>query len=67
MKITHDEKHNIGYILLKKGKVVVNETIVINDDMNIDMAEDGSVIGIELLNANEQIGNKIEIDKSGNE
>jgi uncharacterized protein YuzE len=30
-------------------------TIKISDDMNIDIAADGTVYGVELLNANEQL------------
>jgi uncharacterized protein YuzE len=30
-------------------------TIKISDDMNIDIAPDGTVYGVELLNANEQL------------
>jgi len=30
-------------------------TIKISDDMNIDIAPDGTVYGIEMLNANEQL------------
>ena len=43
-------------------------TIKISDEMNIDVAPDGTVYGIELLNANEQLaedhGNLI-IETSG--
>jgi uncharacterized protein YuzE len=31
------------------------ETIHISDSVNIDVAQDGRVYGIELLNANEQL------------
>jgi len=31
------------------------ETIKVSDELNIDMASDGTIYGIELLNANEQI------------
>lgn len=66
MKITHDEKHNVGYISFGLGKKIVSETIAVGEELNIDIAKDGSVIGIELLNANKQIGNvrTVEIKKS---
>jgi uncharacterized protein YuzE len=31
------------------------ETIKVSDEINIDIAPDGSIYGIELLNANEQL------------
>jgi uncharacterized protein YuzE len=54
MKLTYDPRYNIGYLQLheKTGQV---ETIRISDELNIDMAPDGTVFGIELLNANEQL------------
>ena len=54
MKLTYDPRYNIAYIrLLEKGADV--ETLQITDDLNIDIAPDGRVYGIELLNANEQL------------
>lgn len=54
MKLTYDPKNNIAYIRLheKKGPV---RTIKVSDDVNIDLASDGMVYGIELLNANVQL------------
>ncbi|KWT78225.1 DUF2283 domain-containing protein [Candidatus Magnetominusculus xianensis] len=54
MKITYDPRYNIAYFRLHK-KVAEVETIKISDEINIDMAPDGTIYGIELLNANEQI------------
>jgi uncharacterized protein YuzE len=31
------------------------ETLHISDELNVDLAPDGKVFGIELLNANEQL------------
>jgi uncharacterized protein YuzE len=54
MKLTYDRKHNIAYLRLRpKGTDV--ETIRVSDELNVDIAPDGSVYGIELLNANEQL------------
>jgi uncharacterized protein YuzE len=36
----------------KAGEV---ETISVSDELNVDFAPDGTVYGIELLNANEQL------------
>ena len=54
MKLTYDPKHNVAYLRLheKTGQVT---TIKVSDEMNIDMAPDGTVYGIELLNAKEQL------------
>jgi uncharacterized protein YuzE len=54
MKITHDPKHNIAYIRLQKKTNQVL-TLKISDELNVDMDADGSVYGLELLNANEQL------------
>jgi uncharacterized protein YuzE len=54
MKLTYDSRHNIAYIRLqeKKGQI---ETIRVSDELNVDLAPDGTVYGIELLNANQQL------------
>jgi uncharacterized protein YuzE len=54
MKLTYDPRHNVAYIRLreKAGQV---ETICVSDELNIDLAPDGKIYGIELLNANEQL------------
>jgi uncharacterized protein YuzE len=54
MRLTFDPKYNIAYIQLrpKRGKV---RTVQVSDEMNVDLAADGSIYGIELLNANEQL------------
>lgn len=54
MKLTYDPRYNIAYIRLHK-KVKEVETIKISDELNIDIASDGTIYGIELLNANEQL------------
>jgi len=54
VKLTYDPRYNIAYIRLHK-KVKEVETIKISDELNIDIASDGTIYGIELLNANEQM------------
>jgi uncharacterized protein YuzE len=54
MIITYDPKHNIAYIRLREKTAQV-ETLRVSEDMNVDMAPDGTIFGIELLNANEQL------------
>ncbi len=54
MKLSYDPRYNIAYIRLhEKGGQV--ETIKVSDELNIDIAPDGGIYGIELLNANEQL------------
>ena len=54
MRLTYDARHNVAYIRLheKTGEV---ETVRVSDELNVDLAPDGTVYGIELLNANEQL------------
>lgn len=54
MKLSYDPKRNVAYIRFheKRGQVT---TIKVSDDMNIDIAPDGTVYGVELLNPNEQL------------
>ena len=54
MRITYDQKYNIAYISFKEKKQDI-ETIKISEEIVIDIAQDGTVYGIELLNANKQI------------
>lgn len=68
MKITYDPKHNIAYIRLKEKTAQV-EAIRVSEDANVDMSPDGTVYGIELLNAKEQLaksdnGNLIVINEA---
>ncbi|MBI5472858.1 MAG: DUF2283 domain-containing protein [Ignavibacteriae bacterium] len=54
MKLTYDPRYNIAYIRFreKKGEV---EAIRVSEEVVVDIAPDGSIYGVELLNANEQL------------
>ncbi len=54
MKLTYDPRYNIAYLRLQE-KLVEVETIKVGDELTVDIAPDGTVYGIELLNANEQL------------
>jgi uncharacterized protein YuzE len=54
MKLTYDPRANAAYIRLREKAGDV-KTIKVTDDLLIDISPDGSVFGIELLNANEQL------------
>ena len=64
MKLTYDPRYNIAYLYLKERTIQV-ETIRVSDELCIDITPDGTVYGIELLNANEQLrgvdGNKLRV------
>jgi uncharacterized protein YuzE len=54
MKITFDPKYNIAYISFKEKTEAVN-SLKLSEDVIVDISPDGSIYGIELLNANAQI------------
>ena len=54
MKLTYDPRHNFAYLRFQEKTAEV-ETIQLSDALNVDLAPDGTVYGIELLNANEQL------------
>jgi len=54
MKLTYDPRYNVAYIRLHKKSTQV-ETIRVSDELNVDITPDGTVYGIELLNANHQL------------
>ena len=54
MRFIYDPRYNIAYIRFREKTSEV-QTIPISDEFVVDMAPDGTVYGIELLNANEQL------------
>ncbi len=54
MKLTYDPRYNIAYIRFQEKQAEV-ESLRISDELVVDVAPDGMVYGIELLNANEQL------------
>ena len=60
MDITYDPRYNIAYIRLRR-KVAGIKTLQVSEELNVDLAPNGKVYGIELLNAREQLikGKKI--------
>ena len=68
MKLTYDPRYNVAYIRLHEKKTEV-QTLRISDELCVDMAPDGTIYGIELLNANkllraEDQGNLIVINEA---
>ena len=54
MKLTYDPRYNVAYFRFHVKTTEV-ETIRVSDEVNVDLAPDGMVYGIELLNANVQL------------
>ena len=54
MKLTYDPRYNVAYLKLSEKTLEV-ETIKVSDQMNVDIVPDGTIFGIELLNANDQL------------
>jgi uncharacterized protein YuzE len=54
MRFTYDPRYNIAYIRFHEKPAQV-ETVRVSDELVVDMAPDGTIYGIELLNANEQL------------
>jgi uncharacterized protein YuzE len=54
MQLTYDPRHNIAYLRFHEKTAEV-ETIHVSDELNVDIAPDGTIYGVELLNANEQL------------
>ena len=54
MRLSFDPRYNVAYIRFQQ-KQAGAETIKISDELAIDLAPDGTLYGIELLNANEQL------------
>ena len=57
MDLTYDSEFNIAYIRLRPKRAKVT-TVDVSDELNVDIGPDGRVYGIELLNANEQLGSQ---------
>jgi uncharacterized protein YuzE len=54
MRLSYDPRRNVAYIRFRPEPAEL-ETVRISDEINVDLAPDGTVAGIELLNANEQL------------
>jgi len=54
MRFTYDPRYNVGYIRFQEKPAEV-EAVKVSDELIVDMAPDGTIYGIELLNANEQL------------
>jgi uncharacterized protein YuzE len=55
VQLSYDPRRNIAYLRLRETSGIQLETVRLSDEVNVDLAPDGSVCGIELLNANTQL------------
>ena len=55
MRLEYDPRYNVAYIRFLEGRAENLQTLNISAELNIDMAPDGHLYGIELLKANEQL------------
>ncbi len=54
MQLSYDSRHNIAYIRLHQKTAEVR-TVRVSEEICVDIGPDGTVCGIELLNANSQL------------
>ncbi|MSO92414.1 MAG: DUF2283 domain-containing protein [Rhodospirillales bacterium] len=54
MHLTYDARHNVAYLRLRE-KTEHMQTVRVSDELNVDIAPDGTVYGVEFLNANAQL------------
>jgi uncharacterized protein YuzE len=55
VQLSYDPQRKIAYRCLRDSAGVEVETVRLSDEVNIDLAPDGTVYGIELLNANARL------------
>ena len=54
MKLSYDPRYNIAYLQFHEKAAQV-EAVKLSDSLVVDIGPDGTVYGIEFLNANEQL------------
>jgi uncharacterized protein YuzE len=55
MQLSYDPRRNIAYLHHREPAGIRVETVQLSDELNVDIAPDGTVYGIELLNADAQL------------
>lgn len=70
MQLSYDPSRNVAYLRLRETAGIQVETVRVSDEVNLDLAPDGTVCGIELLNANAQLrgadgGRFVLVDEAG--
>ena len=57
MQLSYDPRYNVAYLRFHEKDATV-ESVRISEALIVDLAPDGTIYGIELLNANEQLRGK---------
>ena len=55
MNLTYDPRYNISYISFRDKAESEVQSLKISEEIILDIAANGEIYGIELLNANEQL------------
>ncbi len=55
MQLSYDPRRNIAYLRVREAAGTQVETVRLSDEVNVDLFPDGTLYGIELLNANAQL------------
>jgi uncharacterized protein YuzE len=55
VQLSYDPRLNIAYLRIREPAGAEVKTMPVSDEINVDISADGSVYGIELLNANAQL------------
>jgi uncharacterized protein YuzE len=62
MKIEYDPERDLLYMYFAEPEIKAAETVTIKPGVLADFDKDGKLIGIEVLDAKELMGKKIEFD-----
>ena len=62
MKIEYDPERDLLYLYFAEPEKKAAETVTIKPGVFADFDRDGKLLGIEILDAQELMGKKIEID-----
>lgn len=57
MQLSYDPRYNVAYLKFQEKTAEV-ESVRVSEALVVDVAPDGTIYGIELLNANEQLRGK---------
>jgi uncharacterized protein YuzE len=55
VQLSYDPRQNIAYLRLREPAGAQVESVPLSDEVNVDLAPDGTLYGIEPLNANAQL------------
>jgi uncharacterized protein YuzE len=55
VQLSYDPRRNIAYLRVREATGTQVETVRLSDEVNVDLSPDGTLYGIELLNANTQL------------